>query len=164
MQVLRTLVAAALIATGTAHASMLAIQQSSPGQVFMWTPEVMSTGSEFTPIVIGDNGARLMSAGWWQVPESGFDSAQYVSRLWEDTDPDLNRWSIGSLIFDSKVNPCYLTLFAPGTQLVFELVNLRPEYSLGGTLGFAVPLPPAVWLFLTAIIGLLVGSRKKTKE
>jgi hypothetical protein len=163
MHAFRTLVAAALLASlGAASGSTILVEAASPTQTFYWTPEIPSSGDTYTPMIIGSGGAVLMTAGWWQVPP--FDSEQYVTRLWRDTDPAVDTWSLGELLYDSKVDPRYLSVFAPGDQLVFELINFTPEVSLRGAMGFVVPVPPAVWLFLTAVIGLIVGSRKKQDD
>jgi hypothetical protein len=156
---LRILAAALLSSWAVAHGATITIE-ALPGERYVWTPEVSSSGDAFAPMVVGVDDATLMSAGWWQTVD---DPGQYITRLWRDTDSAPDTWSLGELVYDSR-NPVYFTLFGAGEQLVFELINLKPDRELRGALLFATPLPAAGWLFGSGVLALLGWSRKRGRS
>jgi hypothetical protein len=168
------LVALALFG-GAAHAATINVIQPTRANFGGWGigMEIGPNSTGYLPLMVGSIEVWKSGGSWdpvprvLPVPESWFGT--FTSRLWEDTNPDLNAWSLGKLYADhltgvGSVGPS--PLIPPGHQMVFELVNWNKDFGLIGHMGFvapslATPVPAAAWLFGTALLAMLGITRRR---
>lgn len=137
--------------------TILLADAASPLAVNEWIGLTVSTGGLFT-ITTADQSAPV---------DSGLDLAIY-----DATSGALLTWTLGSLIDSATnvvgANPLELTLLA-GDYLLKLTGNLfadlsdgsSPDVVLYGIRVAAIPVPAAIWLFGSAMIGMFGFTRRR---
>jgi hypothetical protein len=172
----KLLLAFLLGVAGMSHSATVELVQPEWGTSFYTTSQVVMPiweSQAFLPLVVGTEPVKVGGAIFGLDPTLGWD--WFDAKLWTDTDPSLDAWSRGTLMYhvqgDSQRDPLFSYLwhiYQPGDQLIFELLNLSPGRALTGSMYFnapfaVVPLPAAAWMFLSGMLALAGLSRGRPR-